>query len=155
MPQRGTICMARPIFVLNGPNLNLLGRREPGTYGDKGLADIEALCQRVAEGFGLSVDFRQSNHEGILVDWIQEAGDKADGVVLNPGAYGHTSIALHDAIRAVAPLKVVEVHISNIHAREPFRHKSMIAPVAAGVICGFGAQGYAMALHAFQASDKP
>jgi 3-dehydroquinate dehydratase II len=155
MPQRGTICMARPIFVLNGPNLNLLGRREPGTYGDKGLADIEALCQRVAEGFGLSVDFRQSNHEGILVDWIQEAGDKADGVVLNPGAYGHTSIALHDAIRAVAPLKVVEVHISNIHAREPFRHKSMIAPVAAGVICGFGAQGYAMALQAFQASDKP
>ena len=146
---------ARNILVVNGPNLNLLGRREPGTYGDKGLADIEALCRRTAEGLGLSIDFRQSNHEGVLVDWIQEAGDKADGVVLNPGAYGHTSIALHDAIRAVAPLKVVEVHISNIHARESFRHKSMIAPVAAGVICGFGARGYAMALHAFQASGEP
>jgi 3-dehydroquinate dehydratase II len=144
--------MARPIFVLNGPNLNLLGRREPGIYGTMVLSDIEALCHDTAAGLGLAVDFRQTNHEGVLVDWVQEAGEASDGVVLNPGAYGHTSIALHDAIRSVAPLKVIEVHLSNIHAREPFRHKSMIAPAAAGVICGFGALGYAMALRAFEDS---
>jgi 3-dehydroquinate dehydratase II len=111
------------------------------------------LCHRSAGEIGLKVDFRQTNHEGVLVDWVQEAGSASNGVILNPGAYGHTSIALHDAIRAVAPLRVVEIHLSNIHAREPFRHKSMIAPVAAGVICGFGARGYTMALQAFQASD--
>lgn len=143
--------MTRTIYILNGPNLNLLGQREPGIYGGKTLSEIGKDCAAVGEKLGIAVDFRQSNHEGVLVDWIQEAGDKAAGIVLNPGAYGHTSIALHDAIRAVAPLPVAEVHLSNIHAREPFRHVSMIAPVAVGMICGFGPQGYVMALHALAA----
>jgi len=143
--------VTRTIYILNGPNLNLLGQREPGIYGGKTLSEIGKDCAAVGEKLGIAVDFRQSNHEGVLVDWIQEAGDKAAGIVLNPGAYGHTSIALHDAIRAVAPLPVAEVHLSNIHAREPFRHVSMIAPVAVGMICGFGPQGYVMALHALAA----
>lgn len=146
--------MAKPVYVLNGPNLNMLGRREPDTYGSMTLEGVERLCRRAAEDIGLTIDFRQSNHEGVLIDWIQEAGDKASGIVINPGAFGHTSIALHDAIRAVTPLKVVEVHISNIHAREPFRHRSTIAPAAAGMICGLGPQGYALALQAFSASDE-
>ncbi|NMG39965.1 type II 3-dehydroquinate dehydratase [Chelativorans sp. ZYF759] len=146
--------MAKPVYVLNGPNLNMLGKREPQTYGNTTLDGIEQLCRRAGEKIGLTIDFRQTNHEGVLVDWVQEAGEKSAGIVINPGAYGHTSIALHDAIRAVAPLKVVEVHISNIHARETFRHRSMIAPAAAGMICGLGPQGYAMALQAFSASDE-
>lgn len=145
--------MAKPVYVLNGPNLNMLGRREPETYGSMTLDGVEQLCRRAAEEIGLTIEFRQSNHEGMLVDWIQEAGQKSAGIIINPGAYGHTSIALHDAVRAVAPLRVVEVHISNIHAREPFRHTSMIAPAAVGMICGFGPKGYAMALQAFSASQ--
>ena len=142
----------KTIFVLNGPNLNALGKREPGIYGGNDAGrDRGRLPWRRASALGLSVDFRQSNHEGDLVDWIQEAGDKAAGIVLNAGAYTHTSIALHDAIRAAAPLPVVEVHLSNIHAREPFRHKSMIAPVAVGMICGFGPLGYTLALQALAA----
>ncbi|MBF2716403.1 type II 3-dehydroquinate dehydratase [Agrobacterium vitis] len=139
--------MSRTIFVLNGPNLNALGKREPGIYGGKTLSDIETECFRFGEQLGIAVDCRQSNHEGDLVDWLHEAGDKAVGVALNAGAYTHTSIALHDAMRAIA-VPVVEVHISNVHAREEFRHTSMIAPAAKGVICGFGPHSYLLALQA-------
>lgn len=145
---RGKGFMPKTVFVLNGPNLNMLGKREPGIYGGKNLAAIEADCKEAGSRLDLVVDFRQSNHEGDLVDWIQEAAEKAAGIVINPGAYGHTSIALHDAVRAVAPLPVIEVHLSNIHAREPFRHKTMTSPVVVGVICGLGPLGYTLALTA-------
>jgi len=138
------------VLVLNGPNLNLLGKREPAVYGSTTLADVEKLCRETAAGLGLDVDFRQSNHEGVLVDWIQEAGrGVADGtvlgVVLNPGAYTHTSIALHDAIAGTG-VPVVECHVSNVHAREEFRHRSYVSPVARGIIVGFGVAGYPLAI---------
>ncbi|MDO1581884.1 type II 3-dehydroquinate dehydratase [Rhizobium oryzicola] len=139
--------MSKTIFVLNGPNLNMLGKREPGIYGGKTLKNIEADCIAAGDRLGFTVDCRQSNHEGSLVDYLHEADDKAVGVVINPGAYGHTSIALHDAIRAIS-VPVIEVHISNIHAREEFRHKSMIAPAAKGMICGLGPHGYILAIEA-------
>jgi 3-dehydroquinate dehydratase II len=141
--------MIKTIFVLNGPNLNMLGKREPGIYGGKTLKDIEEDCIAAGETLGFSVECFQSNHEGVLVDRLHEANDRAVGVVINPGAYGHTSIALHDAIRAIS-VPVVEVHISNIHAREEFRHKSMIAAAAKGMICGLGPGGYVLALHALR-----
>ncbi len=143
--------MSKPVYVLNGPNLNMLGTREPGVYGSDTLATIEERCRKWDADRKTGIEFRQTNHEGVLVDWLHEAATKAAGVVLNPGAYGHTSIALHDAIRAIQPLTVVEVHLSNIHAREAFRHRSMVAPVVTGVICGFGAHGYTLALDALAA----
>ena len=129
----------------------MLGKREPAIYGSQTLDDIAADCREAGAELGLEIDFRQSNHEGDLVTWIQEAGEKAGGVVLNAGAYTHTSIAIHDAIRASAPIPVVEVHLSNIHARESFRHASMVAPHALGMICGFGPLGYRLALQALAA----
>lgn len=141
--------MAIPVFVLNGPNLNMLGTREPGIYGGKSLADIEKDCRDASQALGLSVVFRQTNHEGVLVDWIQEAAEAAKGIVINPGAYTHTSVALQDAIRAVR-LPVIEVHLSNIFARESFRHHSFVSPVAVGVICGLGPDGYCLALEALK-----
>jgi 3-dehydroquinate dehydratase II len=139
--------MAR-IFVLNGPNLNMLGKREPSIYGGLDLAGIERLVRGKAIGLGMEIEFRQTSHEGHLLDWIHEADEvAAAGIVLNPGAYTHTSIALHDAIRAVS-LPVIEVHLSNVFAREAFRHHSWVSPVAMGVICGFGPKGYELALEA-------
>jgi 3-dehydroquinate dehydratase-2 len=139
--------MSKSILVLNGPNLNLLGTRQPEVYGSTTLADVEAMCAEKAKALGIEIDFRQSNHEGTLVDWIHEAKGKHDGIVINAGAYTHTSIALHDAIASVE-LPVAEVHISNIHKREEFRHLSYISKVSVGMICGFGPYGYLMAIDA-------
>ncbi|MFJ7418213.1 type II 3-dehydroquinate dehydratase [Streptomyces uncialis] len=135
-----------PIMVLNGPNLNLLGQRQPEIYGSATLADVEALCARTAAAHGGTVDFRQSNHEGELVDWIHEARQRHTGIVINPAAYSHTSIALLDALNTCDGLPVVEVHISNIHQREQFRHHSYVSLRADGVIAGCGVQGYAFAV---------
>ncbi len=135
------------IHVLNGPNLNLLGTREPATYGTVTLAEIEAKLRAKAKAKGFDIAFQQSNSEGDLVSWIQEAGAKGEPVILNAGAYTHSSIAIHDAIRG-SGAKVIEVHLSNVHARESFRHHSFISPVAQGVILGFGPLSYELALEA-------
>jgi len=135
------------ILFLNGPNLNLLGTREPEIYGRTTLADIESGLEKEAKDAGAGIEFRQSNLEGELVSWIQQAKGSVDVIVLNAAAYTHTSIALRDAISAVA-IPVIEVHLSNTHAREEFRHKSLIAPVCRGIIAGFGAQSYFLALEA-------
>lgn len=142
----------KKVLVLNGPNLNLLGTREPAVYGAETLADVERLCRDEAAKVGVSVECRQSNHEGELIDWIHEAGREGAagnllGVVLNPGAYTHTSIALHDAIKG-AGATVIELHISNVHAREEFRHHSYVSPAARGIVIGFGVAGYAIAIGA-------
>ncbi len=138
------------VLVLNGPNLNLLGTREPAVYGSTTLADVEQLCRGAGQRLGVEVDCRQSNHEGQLIDWIHEAGvahrnGQLVGAVFNAGAYTHTSVALHDAIKG-AELPVIEVHISNVHAREPFRHHSYLSPAAAGIVVGFGVEGYVLAI---------
>src|SRR5262249_36918667 len=134
------------IYVLNGPNLNLLGTREPEIYGHATLADVERLCRATAERFALTIEFRQSNHEGELVDWIQAAArNGAAGIVINPAGYTHTSVAIRDAIAAVK-LPVVEIHISNIFTRESFRKHSYVAQVAKASLCGFGIDGYALAI---------
>jgi len=135
------------VLFLNGPNLNLLGTREPEVYGKLTLADIEAMVREQATVLKVSVDFRQSNAEGELVGWIQQARGKFDAIVINAAAYTHTSVALRDAISAVG-VPTIEIHLSNIHAREEFRHKSLIAPVCRGQICGFGAKSYILGLNA-------
>lgn len=140
---------AKTIFILNGPNLNLLGAREPEIYGCDTLADIETACVAAAKASGFGVDFRQSNTEGTLVDWVQEADGKAAGLIINPGAYTHTSIAILDALSATGIAKI-ELHLSNIHAREEFRQRSVTASAVDGVIMGFGAAGYILALEALK-----
>jgi 3-dehydroquinate dehydratase-2 len=146
-------------YVLNGPNLNLLGTREPEIYGETTLADVERSCLEVANELGWTLEFRQTNREGELVDWIQEAGraqaaGDAAGVVLNAAAYTHTSVALHDAIVG-SGARVIELHISNVHRREPFRHHSYVSPVAAGIIIGLGVAGYPLALRALATLNAP
>jgi len=135
------------ILILNGPNLNLLGTRQPEVYGQTTLADIQALCAETAKHLGCTITFEQSNSEGALIDMIHAARDRHDGIILNAGAYTHTSVALMDALASV-DLPCIELHLSNIHAREEFRHTSYISKVALGVICGFGAQGYPLAIRA-------
>lgn len=141
------MAQSKTILVLNGPNLNLLGQREPDVYGAETLADVEILCREYASAAGYEIDFRQSNSEGELVTWLHEAETSAAGVAMNAGAYTHTSIALHDAIKAITP-PVVELHISNVHAREEFRHKSIMASACLGQISGFGTASYTLALQA-------
>ncbi len=143
--------MPNTVYVLNGPNLNLLGTREPELYGRATLADVEKLCRATAQRFGLAVEFRQSNHEGEIVDWIQQArAEKAAGLIINPAGYTTTSIAILDALYTMeAP--VIEVHITNIHARESFRHDSYVSRAARAVICGFGIEGYALAINGLAA----
>jgi len=137
-------------LILNGPNLNLLGTREPTVYGTHTLDDVKTLCEAACASHGFALDFRQSNHEGELVEWLHEAGrlqaaGQLAGVILNAGAYTHTSVALHDAIKGTG-VPLIELHISNVHAREPFRHHSYISPAAKAVMAGFGVQGYALAV---------
>ena len=139
--------MSLTIYLLNGPNLNLLGEREPAIYGKGTLADLEKLSQDAADAVGATLFFRQSNHEGELVDWIQDARRQAGGLIINAGAYTHTSVAIHDALK-VLTIPVVEVHLSNPGVREEFRHKSLVSPAASGVIAGFGPLGYRLAINA-------
>ena len=147
------------VLVLNGPNLNLLGTRKPEVYGTTTLADVEELCRQEAGKLGLEVAFRQSNHEGQLIDWIHETGaavkaGESIGAVVNPGAFTHTSIALHDAIEG-ASLPVIECHISNVHKREEFRHHSYVSPVARGIVVGFGVYGYVLAINGLYRLSQP
>jgi 3-dehydroquinate dehydratase-2 len=142
--------MAATIHILNGPNLNLLGKREPEIYGSETLEDIERRCRKKASGLGVRIELKQTNIEGELVGWIQEAREKAAGIIINAAAYTHTSVAVHDALKACG-LPVIEVHLTNIYRREPFRHHSYVSPVAHGIICGFGGQGYEFALEAIAA----
>lgn len=138
---------AKPIYVLNGPNLNLLGRRQPQLYGAATLADIEGALRPRAERFGLRVEFRQTNYEGQLIDWVHEARENASAIIINAAGLTHTSVALLDALLA-ADLPIIEVHLTNIYKREPFRHHSYVSQAATGIICGMGAKGYELALDA-------
>ena len=137
--------MSRIVYVLNGPNLNLLGKRQPKIYGYETLADVEAECRRAVTELRLEIEFRQSNAEFQLIDWIHEARERAGGIVINPAAFTHTSVAILDALNA-CEFPIIEVHISNVHGREAFRHHSYVSMVASGVIAGFGTQGYPLAL---------
>jgi 3-dehydroquinate dehydratase-2 len=137
--------MSRVVYVLNGPNLNLLGKRQPHIYGHETLADVEAECRRTAADLALEIVFHQSNREYEIIDWIHEARERAGGIVINPAAFTHTSVAILDALNA-CDIPIIEVHISNVHKREAFRHHSYVSTVASGVIAGFGTQGYPLAL---------
>lgn len=147
MDRRSRVADQHKVLVLNGPNLNMLGVREPEIYGSDTLADIETTCQEYAAKHGFALEFRQSNVEGELVTWIQEARESADAIVINAGAFTHTSVALLDAL-SIFDKPVIELHLSNVFAREEFRHRSYISPAASGIICGFGASGYELALDA-------
>lgn len=136
----------RTAYVLNGPNLNLLGTRQPALYGTQTLDDVEADCRRTADGLGIAIVFRQTNAEHVLIEWIHEARTEASGIVINPAAHTHTSVAIADAL-AACEMPIFEVHISNVHRREAFRRHSFVSAVATGVLAGFGTQGYALALH--------
>lgn len=140
--------MTKKLMVLNGPNLNMLGTRQPEIYGSDTLADIERRLAAIAETKDLELDFRQSNHEGEMVTWIQEARTTCAGIIINPGAYTHTSVAIRDALAACDDVAIIEVHLSNIHRRESFRHHSHVSPVATGVMLGFGAYGNELAFQA-------
>lgn len=140
--------MPQSLLVLNGPNLNLLGTREPATYGHESLGDIAALCQRTGAAHGLDIDFRQTNHEGQLIDWIHQARGRCAGILINPAAWTHTSVAIRDALAAVE-LPVIEVHLSNVHKREDFRHHSFVSAIAVGVIAGLGSDGYRAGIQHF------
>ncbi|MCW2292952.1 3-dehydroquinate dehydratase-2 [Pseudomonas sp. BIGb0408] len=140
--------MAPIVLILNGPNLNMLGTREPETYGHETLADISRLCAETAEPLGLATEFRQTNHEAELIDWIHKARGRCAGIEINPAAWTHTSVAIRDALVA-SELPVIEVHLSNVHKREAFRHHSFVSPIALGVICGLGSGGYRAALQHF------
>jgi 3-dehydroquinate dehydratase II len=146
--------MATLVYILNGPNLNLLGTREPEVYGRTTLGEIESACRSAAADHGMEIKFLQSNHEGDLIDWIHEARSEGASILINPAAFTHTSIAIRDALSACAA-PIVEVHLSNIHGREPFRHLSHVSPVATGVICGFGAHGYLLGLEALARLLQP
>ena len=146
--------MPRPIYVLNGPNLNLLGVREPHIYGKTTLDDIRGQCEARAKALGHAIDFRQSNHEGELVDWIQQARTEACAVVINPAAYGHTSIALLDALKTLS-IPIVECHLSHLATREDFRHQTYVSKAASGLIAGFGAKSYELAIEAAAALIAP
>jgi 3-dehydroquinate dehydratase II len=137
--------VSRIVYVLNGPNLNLLGKRQPAIYGHETLADVEAECRRIGQELNLEIEFRQSNAEHQIIDWIHEARERAGGMVINPAAFTHTSVAILDALNT-CEFPIIEVHISNVHRREPFRHHSYVSLVASGVIAGFGTQGYGLAL---------
>ena len=146
--------MSRIVYVLNGPNLNLLGKRQPTIYGQETLEDVEASCRRVGEDLGLAIEFRQSNREYEIIDWIHEARERADAIVINPAAFTHTSVAILDALHTFEG-PIIEVHISNVHKREAFRHHSYVSTVASGVIAGFGVQGYEMALQRVARLTEP
>ncbi|MFI8480992.1 type II 3-dehydroquinate dehydratase [Pseudomonas sp. NPDC078700] len=140
--------MPRTILVLNGPNLNMLGTREPATYGHETLSDIAELCRHSAKQHGFEAEFEQTNHEGELITWIHQARNRCAGIVINPGAWTHTSVAIRDALVA-SEVPVIEVHLSNVHKREEFRHHSYVSAIAVGVICGLGSNGYRMAIEHF------
>lgn len=144
----------KPIFVLNGPNLNLLGSREPDIYGSTALAEVQAACEAQARDLGVELVFRQTNHEGVLIDWVQEAGASASALVINPAGYGHTSVALLDALRSLS-IPIVECHLSNPAAREPYRRRSYVAEAASGTVSGFGAFSYTLALDAAARLARP